>query len=150
MAKLMQGLVVLLIGLLSLIAIYISYVNLKPDEYSPAATQFINLSVTQISKWEPRAVQGYMSPTAWVANRDELKERLAWYSKLGALESIETPEYIHHASITSVDGKVQDIATFTADVHYQFGQATITLGLLEVGSRFQIHQFYLSSNALTQ
>jgi len=122
---------------------------MKSSEYSETAVPYINEKIPELSTWDPEVAKKYLAPGILAETKDEdLEKLMRWFSKLGALQSIEEPQFINVSSNATVANGQQTIATYTIMAHYENGDAAITMRLLEVEGGFKIYQFHLNSNAL--
>jgi len=125
------------------------YTYMKSSEYSETAVPYINEKIPELSTWDHEVAKKHLAPGILAETKDEdLEKLMRWFSKLGALQSIEEPQFINVSSSATIANGQQTIATYTIIAHYENGDAAITMGLLEVEDGFKIYQFHLNSNAL--
>ncbi len=149
MNKVFKILGIIFLLIIILFAGVAAYTYMKSSEYSKTAIPYINEKIPELSTWESSVAKKYLAPEILAKTQDADLERLMrWFSKLGSLKSIEEPQFINVSSITTISSGQQTIVTYTILAHYEKGDATITMRLLEVEGGFQIYQFHLNSNAL--
>jgi hypothetical protein len=127
------------------------YTLYKKSCYEDTAVPYIKKVVPQISMWDINVMKQYMAPQSLKNTKDEdLSKLFKWFSKLGSLKSIETPQFQNvTSSVTTMEGK-NTIVNYTVKAHYEKADATITIRLLESGKGFKVYYFNLDSDGLIQ
>jgi hypothetical protein len=135
------GIVLLAAGVISLNI----FNRTQRSKYDATAVPFIEKTVPEITaEWDPAVAKRYMIPQATVSGDQDLAKLFAYFSKLGKLQSMETPRFVS----LLVDANTGTIITYAAPAKFTAGAATITVRLLSVGDGFQIYLFHIDSFAL--
>jgi hypothetical protein len=79
---------------------------------------------------------------------DKYTRAMEFFSKLGALQSIEEPEFTKAHVNEETDLGLQTILEYRVDASYANGDAEIDLKLLERDGSFEIYRFNFSSEVL--
>jgi len=147
--KLLKVLGIIFLSIIVLFGTIGIYTYMKSSEYSETAVPYIKEKIPELSTWDAAVTKKYLAPEILAKTEDEdLEKLMRWFSKLGHLKNIEEPQFVNVSSNVTVSNGQQTIATYTILAHYENGDATITMRLLEIDGGFKIYQFHLNSNAL--
>ena len=125
------------------------YKNYQGAEFDKKAIPYIQRVIPEISKWDPETTKALMIPKIVAAIPDEKFIRgMLFFSKLGALQSIDEPKFEKgHLDQETEIGK-QTILEYKIEAKYENADAEINLKLLESGESFEIYRFNFSSEFL--
>ena len=149
MKKFLKILGIIFLSIIVIFALIVGWTYWKYTEYKETAVPYIKENIPRLSGLNAEVVKSLLAPSVLKVTKDEdLEKLMKWFSKLGDLKDIEEPQFVNvTTSATVVHGK-QTIVTYSIPAHYQNGDATITMRLLEVGEGFKVYQFHLASMAL--
>jgi len=121
------------------------------SDYDDAARPYIEKAVTQISTWDPDSTRALMVPEI-AANIPEEKftRGMAWFSRLGALKSMDEPEFEKAYVDQKTELGNQTIIEYNTDAKYANGDATINIKLLDRDGHYEIYSFNFSSETLIE
>ena len=149
--KVLKWIAILLIGLIVLFVLLAAYTGYKQSEYSETAVPYIKKVIPIISEWSPENSKPLFVPSTFDDVSDEdFSKLLKWFSKLGALKSIDEPQFSQVTSSTTVREGANTIVTYGVLAHYENGDAQISIRLLDLEVSFEIYQFHLNSQALIE
>ena len=127
------------------------YVQHQGDEYSVSAVPYIKQVIPEVSKWDPAITRGLMAAEVLETIPDDRFVRaMTWFSKLGALKSMEEPVFKKLHSEEETDIGVQTIIEYDINAKYENGDALISLKLLDRDGTYEIYRFNLSSSLLAE
>jgi hypothetical protein len=128
-----------------------AYTTYKQSEYSETAVLYIKKVIPIISEWSPEKSKPlFVASTFDNASDEDFSKLFKWFSKLGALKSIEEPQFSQVTSGATVRDGANTIVTYGVLAHYENGDAQISIRLLDLGSSFEIYQFNLNSQVLIE
>ncbi|MGD9019126.1 MAG: hypothetical protein PVF84_02690 [Desulfuromonadales bacterium] len=125
------------------------YKSYQGQEFDKTAVPYIRQVIPEISTWDPETVKALMAPEVAATIPDEKFIRaMRFFSKLGALQSIDEPEFSEAHVDRETDIGRQTILEYKIDARYENDEAEINLQLLEKGSSYEIYRFNFSSELL--
>ncbi len=138
-----------LVAILTIIAgtgVYDKYLS---SDYDKTAQPYIEKAVTQISTWDSASTRALMVPEI-AANIPEEKftRGMAWFSRLGALQSMDEPEFEKAYVDQKTELGTHTILEYNTDVKYANGDAIINIKILDRDGHYEIYSFNFSSEAL--
>jgi hypothetical protein len=126
--------------------IYRSY---QGSEFDKTAIPYIRQVIPEISKWDPETARALMNPDISATIPDEKFSRaMRFFSKLGALQGIDEPEFEEAHVDQETDIGKQTIVEYKVGAQYENDEAVIFLQLVEKGDSFEIYRFNFSSELL--
>jgi hypothetical protein len=142
----------LIIWFVTIVAVIIGsivYDRYQASEYSDIAVPYVKKIIPIVSKWEPTAIRKLMVPEVSAEiSEDTFAQTMALFSKLGALQSMEEPQF----EDVDTGGKtvigMQTILEYEIDAKYEKGDAVITIKLLYRDGVFELYNFNLGSEVL--
>lgn len=127
------------------------YIQHQTEKYARTAVPYIEKALPAISQWDPEITKAYMAPDALEKFSDEKIDLIVDYlSRLGALENFETPEFSSLSYVQPVGQAEKKVLFYTVPVHYQKGDGTFEVYLIQEGGGFKIYKFTINSTALGQ
>jgi hypothetical protein len=127
------------------------YDQYQSSEYDAIAGPYIRGIIPEISKWNPAITKALMAPEVSATIPDEnFDQAMAWFSRLGALQSMEAPEFDQVQQNLNTDIGIQTIVVYNIDAKYENGDAVINLKLLDKGESLEIYRFDFSSETLLE
>jgi len=127
----------------------IFYKKYQGSEYDKLAIPYIQSTIPVISSWDPVATKALMVPEiAATIPDDKYARAMDFFSQLGALQSLEEPEFTKAHVDEETDLGQQTILEYKVNASYANGDAEIDLKLLERDGSFEIYRFNFSSEAL--
>ena len=125
------------------------YKSYQGTEFDKTAIPYIREVIPEISTWDPETVRALMAPEI-AANIPEEKftRAMRFFSKLGALQSIDEPEFSQVNVDQDTEIGKQTIIEYTIDARYENAKAEIILQLLERGASYEIYRLNFSSELL--
>lgn len=137
------------VSMLIIVGGSIFYKKYQGSEYDKLAIPYIQNVIPIISRWDPVATKALMAPEiAATIPDDKYARAMVFFSQLGALQSIDEPEFTKAHIDQETDIGRQTILEYKVDASYANGDAEIDLKLLERGGSFQIYRFNFSSETL--
>jgi len=137
------------VSMLIIIGGSIFYKQYQGSEYDKLAIPYIQNVIPVISSWDPVATKALMVPEiAATIPDDKYARAMDFFSQLGALQSLEEPEFTKAHVDQETDIGQQTILEYKVDARYANGAAEIDLKLLERGGSFEIYRFNFSSEVL--
>jgi hypothetical protein len=137
-----SGLVILFV----LAAVYSGY---KSTQYDETAIPYIEQVIPIISEWDVDQARSYFTSKALENTSEEDFQKLfRWLSKMGKLLSLGEPQFSNVTSGATLSEGSITIVTYTVPAEYEYGEALITIRLVDLGDSFEIYYFNLSSTAL--
>lgn len=125
------------------------YKSHQGAEFDKTAIPYIRAVVPEISTWDPETVKALMAPEIAASIPEEKFVRaMRFFSKLGALQSIDEPKFSEAHIDQETDIGRQTIVIYTVAARYENAEAEITLQLLERGTSYEIYRFNFSSELL--
>ena len=129
----------------------IVYDRYQATEFTDTAVPYVKQIVPIVSKWDPVAIRELMVPEVSAAiSEDKFAQTMVWFSKLGALQSIEEPDFqgVDTGGKTVIG--MQTIIEYEVDTKYENGDALLNIKLLERDGSFELYSFNLSSEVLLE
>ena len=121
----------------------------KASQYEATAVPYLKMVVPELSKWDPEIIKSYMTSQSLQGTSEEkLVTIVSYLSKLGNLERMEDPEFSQVDVVRTNDYSETNIVTYKIDAQYENGDAVISIGLLDQGGSFRIHNFNFNSEVL--
>jgi hypothetical protein len=121
----------------------------KAAQYEATAVPYVKMVIPELSKWDPEIIKGYMTAQSLEGTSEEKLVGIVTYlSKLGNLERMEEPEFSQVDVVRTNDYKEKKIITYKVDAQYENGEAVISIGLLDQGGSFRVHNFNFNSEVL--
>jgi hypothetical protein len=121
------------------------------SEYSETAVPYIEQIIPIISKWDSAAIRELMVPEVSAAiSDDKFAQTMTMFSKLGALQSMEEPEFQEVDTGGKTVIGMQTIVEYEVDAKYENGDALLNIKLLDRNGSFELYQFNLSSEVLLE
>lgn len=125
------------------------YKSYQGSEFDKTAIPYIRQVVPQISTWDPETVKLLMAPEIAATIPDEKFIRaMRFFSKLGALQDIDEPEFEEAHVDREMDIGKQTIIEYKIAARYENAEAEIHLQLLERGESYELYRFNYSSELL--
>ena len=110
---------------------------------------YLKMVVPELSKWDPEIIKSYMTSQSLQGTSEEkLVTIVSYLSKLGNLERMEDPEFLQVDVVRTNDYSEINIVTYKIGAQYENGDAVISIGLLDQGGSFRIHNFNFNSEIL--
>jgi hypothetical protein len=81
---------------------------------------------------------------------DKFAQTMTMFSKLGALQSMEEPEFQEVDTGGKTVIGMQTIVEYEVDAKYENGDALLNIKLLDRNGSFELYQFNLSSEVLLE
>ena len=130
-------------------AIGIAFVAVRGNALDKESKAYADEAIPAIvGAWSEKELLDRASPEFKAAVTIDQTDRLfRWVSGLGQLQKCEPAQGQSLMSATTQTGK-RISAEYNAKVTFQKGEATIKLGLIKHGDRWQILSFYVNSPAL--
>ena len=129
----------------------IVYDRYQASEYTDTAEPYIRQIIPIVSKWEPAAIRELMVPEVSAEiSEDKFAQTMVWFSKLGALQSMEEPDFqgVDTGGKTVIG--MQTIVEYEVDAKYENGDALLNIKLLDRNGSFELYSFNLSSEVLLE
>jgi hypothetical protein len=126
------------------------YKSHQSADYDAVAIPYIKTIVPEISKWDAATTKALMAAeVVAVIPEDKFGRAMAFFSKLGALKSMEEPvfEKAFVEEETPDIGK-QTIVEYNVEAVFENGGADINLKLLYRDDKLEIYRFNFGSDAL--
>ncbi len=147
--KILKGFGIFILVMVVLVVLVAAYTGYKQSEYSETAVPYIRNVIPKISTWDPQKAKIFFVPGTFDNVSDEDFEKLfKWFSKLGQLKSIEDPQFLSVNSSATTSEGANTIVTYSIEAHYENGDATITIKLLDLNESFEVYSFNVNSMAL--
>lgn len=125
------------------------YKSYQGTEFDKTAIPYIREVIPKISTWNPETVKALMAPEiAATIPEEKFVRAMRFFSKLGALQSIDEPEFSEAHIDQETDIGKQTIIVYRVDALYENAEAEINLQLLKKGESFEIYRFNFSSELL--
>jgi hypothetical protein len=129
----------------------IVYDRYQASEYTDTAVPYIRQIIPIVSKWEPAAIRELMVPEVSAdISEDKFAQTMVWFSKLGALQSMEEPEFQEVDTGGKTVIGMQTIVEYEVDAKYENGDALLNIKLLDRNGSFELYSFNLSSEVLLE
>jgi hypothetical protein len=129
----------------------IVYDRYQASEYTDTALPYIRQIIPIVSKWEPAAIRELMVPEVSAdISEDKFAQTMVWFSKLGALQSMEEPEFQEVDTGGKTVIGMQTIVEYEVDAKYENGDALLNIKLLDRNGSFELYSFNLSSEVLLE
>lgn len=139
------------VTIMSVFAGSVLYDRYKSSEYDAIAGPYIQEIIPQISKWDPATTKALMAPEVSATIPEEnFSQAMSWFSRLGALQSMEAPRFDQVHQDLETDIGIQTIVVYNIDAKYENGDAVIHLKLLDKGDSLEIYRFDFSSELLLE
>ncbi|MCK4508863.1 MAG: hypothetical protein KAU27_09990 [Desulfuromonadales bacterium] len=127
----------------------IVYDRYQASEYSDTAVPYVEKIIPIVSTWEPKAIRELMVPEVSAEiSEDKFAQTMALFSKLGALQSMEEPQF----EDVDTGGKtvigMQTILEYKIDAQYENGEALLNIKLLSRDGVFELYSFNVGSEVL--
>ena len=136
------GLVILFV----LVAVYTGYIS---AQYRETAVPYIEQVIPIISEWNAdKARPHFTSQTFENTSEEDFQKLFHWLSKMGELLSLGEPAFSNVTSSAMLNEGSMTIVTYTVPAVYEYGEAMITIRLVDLGDSFEIYYFNLNSTAL--
>ena len=136
------GLVILFV----LVAVYTGYIS---AQYNETAVPYIEQAIPIISEWDADKARPYFTSNALEKTSEEDFQKLFhWLSKMGELLSFGEPGFSNVTSGATLNEGPTTIVTYTVPAVYEYGEAMITIRLVDLGDSFEIYYFNFNSTAL--
>jgi len=137
------------IGIASIVGGLEIYKNYQGTEFDKTAVPYIQEVIPEISQWDPETTRALMAPEISATISDEkLIRAMRFFSKLGALQSIDEPEFDKAHIDQETDIGKQTILEYKIAAKYENADTEIYLKLLEKGNTYEIYRFNFSSEFL--
>lgn len=142
----------IVLWLLTIAAVFagsVLYGQYQASQYDATAGPYIKKVIPMISEWNPETAKALLSPeVAATIPEENFTEAMAWFSRLGALQSMQEPKFdkVHQEQKTNMGA--QTIIVYNVDAKYENGDAVINLNLIERNGAYEIYRFNFSSTAL--
>ncbi len=147
--KILKVLVILVLLIVLGIGGMFGWMKYEQSKYAATAVPFIQKVVPEIAQWNSEVFKSYMVPEALTAMPDaDLTKLVNWLKKLGSLQSLGEPSFVHVFKGVNLLSGGQTIITYTIPAKFDAGDATITMRLLDQGKSFKIFHFNVNSKAL--
>ena len=150
MKKVLKILGILFLSIVVLFIFIAGFTYYKSSEYEKTAVPYIKENIPLLSNWDYEITKSLMVPTVLEnAKEEDFKKIIHWFSKLGKLKNIEEPEFKNVSTRSSMSGGGSEtIVTYKILAHYENGDATIMMRLLDENNSFKIYYFNINSMAL--
>lgn len=127
------------------------YEHYQGAKYDDIAIPYIQKVIPELSKWDLETTRGLMAPEVLDAiPPEQIVQIIAVFSRMGALQSFETPEFVKIHSQGEKDSGTQTVVVYETAAKYENGDAKIVLKLLEREKSFDVFRFNLSSSTLVE
>jgi hypothetical protein len=137
------------LALIVLGGIGIAIVAIRGTALDKESRSYADAAIPAIfSQWNQKELLDRASPEFKQAvTIDQLDRMFRWASTLGQLQKVDPPQGQAGISITPQTGKMTN-GQYTAKAQFEKGEATITLGLVKHGEKWQILNFNVQSPQL--
>jgi hypothetical protein len=140
-----------LVAILTIIVGSGVYDKFRSSDYDAAALPYVEKAVTEISKWDPATTRELMvAEVASSIPEEDFTKGMAWFSKLGALQSMDEPEFQKAYVDQATEIGKYTIVEYSTDAKYANGEATINIKLLDRNGHYEVFSFNFSSKALLE
>ena len=147
--RILKWIGIFLAVLFLVILLGILFAWLKSGEYDETAIPYINEVVPILSEWDPDKARPYFLPAALEsASEEDFQKLFSFLSKMGLLIELGEPQFSNVTSGVTIKDGAATIVTYTVPAEYEYGDAQLTLRLVEDGESFSIYYFNLNSSAL--
>ncbi len=149
--KFFMLMVIWFVTIMAVFAGSVLYDQYQSSEYDAIAGPYIRTIIPEISKWDPATTKALMAPeVAATITEENFIQAMAWFSRLGALQSMQEPKFdqIHQDQQTEIG--IQTIVVYDIDAKYENGDAVINLKLLDKGDSLEIYRFDFRSEILIE
>ena len=137
------------VSMLIIIGGSILYKSHQGSKYDKLIIPYIENVIPVISRWDPIETKALMSPEiAETIPDDKYVRAMEFFSSLEALVKMEQPQFTKAYVDQETDIGIQTILEYNVDAHYEHGDATINLKILENNGAFEIYRFNFSSEVL--
>jgi hypothetical protein len=115
------------------------------DRYQEPASRYLAVALTDISRWQPEAVEYHLAPEARaVISAEQLTALAARYRELGRFENLDNLEFARISALAPLLGG-ERLLNYGGDVRFANGQAHLTATLVERDGQLRLYNFNLSS-----
>jgi len=147
--RILKWIGIFLAGLIILILLAGIFAGYKSAQYEETAVPYLKEVVPIISQWDAESSRVYFSPAALKEVSEEDYQKLfSFLSRMGGLLALGDPVFHNVSSGATLREGANTIVTYTITAEYEYGDALITIRLVEKGDSFEIYHFNLNSTAL--
>lgn len=140
---------IFVLGLAILFALIFAYTVYISAQYDKTAVPYIEKAIPIISEWDADRARPFFAARALEQSSEEDFQKLfSWLSKMGVLLSLGEPAFSNVTSGATIDDGSITLVTYTVPAEYEYGDALISIRLVDLGDSFEIYHFKLNSTAL--
>lgn len=141
----MRPLHLALVLLLAVAAGFWFYSGQLRDRYQEPASRYLATALTDISRWEPAAIEFHLAPEARaVIDAKQLGALAERYRELGRFERLESLEFARISALAPLLGG-ERLLNYGGDIRFANGRAHLTATLVERDGELRLYNFNLSS-----
>jgi hypothetical protein len=144
--------ILVILWFITIVAVIIGsivYDRYQASEYTDIAVPYVKKIIPIVSKWEPKAIRELMvSEVSAEIPEDKFAQTMSLFSKLGALQSIEEPQFedVDTGGMTVIG--MQTILKYEIDAKYENGEALLNIKLLYRDGILELYSFNVGSEVL--
>ena len=127
------------------------YKKFLSNDYDETVRPYVRHAITEISKWDPANTRALMA--AEVAEKipeDKFNRAMAWFSRLGELQSMDDPAFERSWEDLETELGKQTVIEYNTEARYTNGEATINLKLVSRNGHYELYSFNFSSQTLLE
>ena len=149
--KILIGLGVLFVGLGLTFTGLIYWASEGTAEHNAKAIPYINEIVPELSKWKIDAYEKHFMESVYKdLDKEQLAKVIEYFSKLGALKSLEKPQLQTINSHANTSNGVGEKVIYKVKGNYEKGPADIDITLHVTENGYELYHFYISSTAFLE
>ena len=128
------------------LALYAIWFGIKADRYDETVVPYLQQAVPELASWRYDRLKPLLSPDARLDfDNDSVQAAYRKFDRLGALVSMEKPQYLASNAGTSKALGDIEMLEYQVDARFESGPATIKLKLIADGQSYYLHHFSFQS-----
>ncbi len=118
----------------------------EQSEYESTAVPYIEKLIPKIATWDPNVVwDHYDQEVKSSISKEDNEKVVRFMSKLGELESTDTPEFQMVSTSASTSSGARKLVTYKIAARFESGDASIELTLVDRDGEFSVYHFKINS-----
>ena len=128
------------------VVIYAIWFGVNAKRYDDSALPYLDRILPQVTSWNYAQLQPLLSPQARAEFETEKgQQSFRLFSRVGALQSYEKPQYVANRSSTSEGLGDINLVSYSVLALFDTGPATIKISLASDGEQYYLHHLRINS-----
>ena len=125
--------------------------GINSSKYTEEAKPYLDSNIPVALNWDFEQLKPLLTADSLEAFETERGQKVyKMFSKLGALQSLEEPQFLNAKTGVTTQSGAFDIVNFSMLAHFESGDAQVSVTLALVDDGYKIHYLHINSDAFLE